>query len=60
MLLLEAEVLELKASPTALPRGTVIEAQIEPGRGPTATVLVRMGTLKGGSAIHLRKLRGQG
>ncbi len=48
MILLQAEVLELKASPSALPRGTVIEAQIEPGRGPTATVIVRMGTLKVG------------
>ncbi len=48
MILLQAEVLELKASPTASPRGTVIEAQIEPGRGPTATVIVRMGTLKVG------------
>lgn len=46
--LLESEVLELKASPTALPRGTVIEAQIEPGRGPTATVIIRTGTLKVG------------
>ena len=43
-----AEVMELKASPTATPRGTVIEAQIEPGRGPTATVIVQMGTLKQG------------
>jgi len=48
MILLQAEVLELKASPTAAPRGTVIEAQIEPGRGPTATIIVRMGTLKVG------------
>jgi len=45
-ILLEAEIMELKASPSALPRGTVIEAQIEPGRGPTATVLIRSGTLK--------------
>jgi translation initiation factor IF-2 len=51
MILLQAEVLELKASPTAAPRGTVIEAQIEPGRGPTATVIVRMGTLKVGQAF---------
>jgi translation initiation factor IF-2 len=51
MILLQAEVLELKASPTAAPRGTVIEAQIEPGRGPTATVIVRMGTLKIGQAF---------
>jgi translation initiation factor IF-2 len=48
MLLLQSEMLELKASPTVAPRGTVIEAQIEPGRGPTVTVIVRMGTLKVG------------
>src|SRR5216110_1339681 len=46
MMLLQAEVMDLKASPTAQPRGTVIEAQVEPGRGPTATVIVQMGTLK--------------
>ncbi|MBA3608707.1 MAG: translation initiation factor IF-2, partial [Chthoniobacterales bacterium] len=44
----QAEVMELKASPTAIPRGTVIEAQVEAGRGPTATVIVQMGTLKVG------------
>jgi translation initiation factor IF-2 len=38
--------MELKASPTAVPRGTVIEAQVEAGRGPTATVIVQIGTLK--------------
>jgi len=42
----QAEVMDLKASPTATPRGTVIEAQVESGRGPTATVIVQMGTLK--------------
>jgi translation initiation factor IF-2 len=47
-MVVQAEVLELKASPTATPRGTVIEAQVEPGRGPTATVIVQMGTLKVG------------
>src|SRR5438270_7584489 len=46
MMKLQAEVMELKASPTATPRGTVIEAQVEAGRGPTATVIVQMGTLK--------------
>jgi translation initiation factor IF-2 len=46
MMLLQAEVMDLKASPTATPRGTVIEAQVEAGRGPTATVIVQMGTLK--------------
>jgi len=48
MMLLQAEVMDLKASPTATPRGTVIEAQVEAGRGPTATVIVQMGTLKVG------------
>jgi len=46
MMALQAEVMELKASPTARARGTVIEAQVEPGRGPTATVIVQMGTLQ--------------
>ena len=46
MMTLQAEVMELKASPTAVPRGTVIEAQVEAGRGPTATIIVQMGTLK--------------
>jgi translation initiation factor IF-2 len=48
MILLQAEVMELKASTTVASRATVIEAQIEAGRGPTATVIVRMGTLKVG------------
>src|SRR5438874_12635217 len=48
MMALQAEVMELKASPTARPRGTVIEAQLEAGRGPTATVVVQMGTLETG------------
>jgi translation initiation factor IF-2 len=47
-MVVQAEVMELKASPTATPRGVVIEAQVEPGRGPTATVIVQMGTLKVG------------
>src|SRR6266513_1941615 len=48
MMALQAEVMELKASPTATPRGTVIEAQVEAGRGPIATVIVQMGTLRTG------------
>ena len=48
MMLLQAEVMDLKASPSARPRGTVIEAQVEPGRGPTASVIVQMGTLEVG------------
>jgi len=51
MMLLQAEILELKANPRGLSRGTVIEAQFEQGRGPTATVLVQHGTLQVGDAI---------
>jgi translation initiation factor IF-2 len=51
MMLLQAEVLELKANPRGFSRGTVIEAQFEQGRGPTATVLVQHGTLRVGDAI---------
>lgn len=46
MMSLQAEVLELKASRQTSARCTVIEAQLEPGRGPTATVIIRMGTLQ--------------
>ncbi|MBV9492327.1 MAG: translation initiation factor IF-2 [Verrucomicrobia bacterium] len=51
MMLLQAEIMELKASPTVPPRATVIEAQLEAGRGPTATLIVRMGTVKVGQAF---------
>jgi len=50
-ILLVAEVSELKASNRVIARGTVIESQIEQGRGPTATVIVRSGTLKAGDAF---------
>jgi translation initiation factor IF-2 len=48
MLLLQADVLELKANPDKLARGTIVEAKLDRGRGPVATVLVQEGTLKGG------------
>jgi translation initiation factor IF-2 len=51
MISLQSEVLELKADPRATPRCTVIEAQLEQGRGPTATVIIRMGTLRVGDAF---------
>jgi translation initiation factor IF-2 len=51
MMLLQAEILELKANPKGLSRGVVIEAQFEQGRGPTTTVLVQQGTLHVGDAI---------
>ena len=44
MILLTAEVLELKANPNRKARGLVIEAQLDKGRGPVATVLVQKGT----------------
>ncbi len=46
MMLLQAEVLELKANPQGPARATVIEARMEPGRGPTATAIIDGGTLK--------------
>jgi translation initiation factor IF-2 len=48
---LQAEVLELKANPTRDAQGVVIEAQIDTGRGPTATVLVRRGTMRRGEIV---------
>ncbi|MEI6032894.1 MAG: translation initiation factor IF-2 [Verrucomicrobiae bacterium] len=48
MMTLQSEILELKSSSTVDARCTVIEAQVEQGRGPTATVIVRMGTLRVG------------
>lgn len=51
MILLVAELRELRANPDRLARGTIIEAELDKGRGPVATVLVRNGTLKVGDAI---------
>jgi translation initiation factor IF-2 len=51
MLLLEAEMLELKANPTKPARGTIIEARLDRGRGAVATVLVQSGSLKVGDAF---------
>ena len=51
MLLLQAEVLELKANPRGPSRGSIIESQFEQGRGATATVLVQHGTLRVGDSI---------
>jgi translation initiation factor IF-2 len=48
MLLLQAEVLELKANPDRPARGTVVESQLDRGRGPVATVLIQEGTLRQG------------
>jgi len=51
MMSLQAEVLELKANPDQPARASVIEAQVEAGRGPTATVIVNTGTLRVGDAF---------
>ena len=51
MVLLVADLRELKANPTGRPRGTVIEARLDKGRGPVATVLVQNGTLKVGDIV---------
>jgi len=51
MILLVAEMRELKANPNRLAKGTIIEAQLDKGRGPVATVLVQNGTLRIGDPI---------
>ena len=51
MILLTAEVKELKANPNRRARGLVIEAQLDKGRGPVATVLVQKGTLRVGDTV---------
>ena len=51
MVLLVAEVKELKANPKREARGVIIEAQLDKGRGPVATVLVQSGTLRIGDSI---------
>jgi len=51
MIALQAEVLELKANPNRPAEGTVIEARLDRGRGPVATVLVQRGTLKPGDIV---------
>ena len=48
---LQAEILDLKANPERPAEGTVIEAKLDRGRGPVATVLVQRGTLRGGDIV---------
>ena len=51
MILLQADVMELKAIPDRAARGTVVESQLDRGRGPVATVLIQEGTLHQGDAF---------
>ena len=61
MILLQSEILELKANPDKLASGHVVEAKLDSGRGPVATVLVQEGTLRAGDSIvcgmHYGKIR---
>jgi translation initiation factor IF-2 len=61
MILLQAEVLELKANPEKLAVGHVVEAKLDAGRGPVATVLIQEGTLNVGDmvvcGVHYGKVR---
>jgi translation initiation factor IF-2 len=61
LILLQAEVLELKANPDKPATGRIIEARLDKGRGPVATVLIQGGTLKTGDpficGIHFGKVR---
>ncbi len=60
-ILLQAEVLDLKANPTARAAGVVLEARLDKGRGPVVSLLVKNGTLRAGEAIvsgtHCGKVR---
>jgi translation initiation factor IF-2 len=59
MILLQAEILELKANPNYRARGTVIESEIQKGLGATATLLVQNGTLKLGDALVIDHVYGR-
>jgi translation initiation factor IF-2 len=58
-ILLQAEVLELKADPKGKVEGVVIEAKLERGRGPVATILVQQGTLKVGDSVMVGNTYGK-
>ncbi len=51
MILLQADLMDIKAVPDRLARGTVVESQLDRGRGPVATVLIQQGTLHQGDAF---------
>ena len=61
MILLQAEIMELKANPEREAKGTIVEAKLDRGRGPVATLLIQTGHLKVGDALlsgaHVGKVR---
>ena len=57
--LLQAEILDLKANPDGKGHGTVLEATLDPGKGPLATILVQKGTLRGGDNFICGKFSGR-
>ncbi|HNK58776.1 MAG TPA: translation initiation factor IF-2, partial [Leptospiraceae bacterium] len=61
MILIQAEMLDLKANPNRVAKGTIIEAKLDPGRGAVATVLIQNGTLRIGDAflagVHSGRVR---
>jgi translation initiation factor IF-2 len=59
MILLVAELRELKANPDRMARGTIVEAKLDKGRGPVATVLINNGTLRVGDAIIAGSVAGR-
>ena len=59
MILLVAEVQELKANPNRNAKGTIIEAKLDKGRGPVATVLIEKGTLKKGDYVLVGSTHGK-
>lgn len=59
MILLQAEILELKADPHVLAKGAVVEAKLERGRGPVATVLIQNGTLHVGDVFVVGSFSGK-
>ena len=58
-ILLQAEILDLKANPQAKVQGTVLEATLDPGKGPLATILVQKGTLRVGDNFICGKFSGR-
>ena len=58
-ILLQAEILDLKSNPTARPHATVLEATLDPGKGPLATLLVQRGTLHVGDNFICGRFSGR-